>query len=333
MKQIIYIVSAGTQSIEVWKLLYTGQMELIQNIYTECNEGQPITISKKKNKLYIGIRPKFKILIYDILCNGKLKKKGEVIIPHSPNYLLTDHKENFLFCSYYHANCFSVSNIDNQGIPSEPIQYFNNILGCHAAKIDISNQLILVTSLLKNRIYLFELNKKNIYPLNLLKYFNCLEKSGPRHIIYHNNKNYAYSINELNGTIDVWKINIIQKSIINIQNISLIHSECNNKKFWSADIHITSCNNYLYASDRLHHTITIFKILSNYKLDLINQINTVKQPKSFTIDYNSQYLIVAGQASNTVIVYNISKKNGLLNQLYEYSVGNNPTWIITHQIL
>lgn len=333
MKQIIYIVSAGNQSIEVWKLSYNGKMLLIQTVYTEGNEGQPITIAKKKNKLYIGIRPKYQILTYDILYDGTLKKIGNTNIPYSPNYLITDRKENFLFCSYYHAGCLSVSNINHQGIPSEPIQYFKNIKGCHAAQVSISNKLIFASSLLQDRIYIFQLNIHNsILPVNILNYVTCDEKSGPRHIICHNKYNYLYSLNELNGTIDTWKICEIKKNIIKIQNISLLSYHLHNRAFWSADIHITTCNNYLYASDRLHNTITTFRICSNNTLKFINQLNSVKQPKSFVINNDYKYLITIGQISNTIAVYNISMNNGLLNKLYEYSVGNNPTWVIIHTI-
>lgn len=331
MKQFIYIVTAGNQSIEVWKLLYTGEMYLIQIIYTENNEGQPIIISKKRNKLYIGIRPKYKILVYDILSNGKLNKIGSVNIPHSVNYIALDQKENFLLCSYYHAGCLTISAINDQHVPGQPIQIIENMHGCHAVKVDLSNKLVITTSLLTDRIYLFKLYLYKKLPLKSLQHVTCSKQSGPRHIIFHNSKNYCYSINELNGTVDVWKVNYIKNNIQNIQNISLFKETIKNNCCWSADIHITSCSKYLYVSDRLYSTITIFKINLNCTLTFIHQINTVKQPKSFIIN-NNNYLIVAGQKANTIAVYSISMKNGLLNLLYKYPTGINPTWVISHTI-
>ncbi|CAL4042753.1 6-phosphogluconolactonase [Buchnera aphidicola (Takecallis arundicolens)] len=332
MKQFIYIVAAGNQAIEVWKLLYTGEMHLIQIVYTENNEGQPIIISKKRNTLYIGIRPKYKILVYNILSNGTLKKTGSVNIPYSPNYITLDQKEKFLLCSYYHAGCLTISTINDQHIPEQPIQIIKNMNGCHAVKLDLSNKLVITTSLLTDRIYLFKLHLFGKLPLKYLKYVICSKKSGPRHIIFHNSKNYCYSINELNGTVDVWKINNVNNNIQNIQNISLFKQKIKNNYFWSADIHMTSCSKYLYVSDRLYSTITIFKINLNCTLNFIHQINTVKQPKSFIINSNNNYLIVASQTCNTIAVYSISMKNGLLNLLYKYPTGINPTWIISHTI-
>ncbi|QCI27198.1 beta-propeller fold lactonase family protein [Buchnera aphidicola] len=332
MKQIIYVVTATNREIEVWELYYTGKMILIQIINTDNKEGQPITILKKRKKLYIGIRPNYQILVYDILFNGTLKKIGKINIPYSPNYLSTDKNEKFLFCSYYHAGCLSVSYINNNHIPSQPIQIFNNLKGCHSVHVDTSNTLVLTLALLDDRIYIFNLNNNNLKsPLKMINYAICKKKSGPRHFIYHNNKKYCYSINELNGTIDVWKINNIKKNIKNIQNIDLFYKN-NNNKFWSSDIQITSCNNYLYASDRIYNTISVFKINTQKKLNFMYKIYTTKQPKSFIIDYNNKYLISVGQKSNTMIVYSISMANGYLNKMYEYKVGKNPTWITNYKI-
>ncbi|WP_343128004.1 beta-propeller fold lactonase family protein [Buchnera aphidicola (Takecallis taiwana)] len=332
MKQFLYIVTAGNQSIEVWELSYTGEMYLIQVIDTAGNEGQPIIISKTRNKLYIGIRPQYQILVYDILPNGILNKIGSQNIPYSPNYLTFDQNENFLFCSYYHDGCLSISKIDQKHIPTAPIQIIEHIKGCHSVKLNLSQKLVIVPSLLNNRIYLFQLLKHAVLPLKFLKYITCSIQSGPRHIIFHNKKDYCYSINELNGTIDVWKINNDKNNIQNIQNINLLNKKINNNSFWSADIHMTSCGKYLYASDRMYSTITIFKVNINYTLSYISQINTVKQPKSFLINHDNQYLIVVGQQDNTIAVYNISMENGLLYLLYKYPTGINPTWIISYAI-
>ncbi|CAL4320941.1 beta-propeller fold lactonase family protein [Buchnera aphidicola] len=334
MQQIIYIVTAGNKSIEVWKLLNTGKMFLIQIIDTDNGEGQTITILQKRKKIYVGIRPYYKILIYDILKNGKLKKIDKINIPYSPHYLITDAQEEFLFCSYYHAGCMNISYINNKHIPTTIVKNFYGLEGCHSVNIDLSNNFVFFPALLQDRIYCYNFqdfkNKKNIF-FDTLKYVNCLEKSGPRHMALHPNKKYIYNINELNGTIDVWKIYNIKKNIQHIQNIQLFPKN-NKNQYWSSDIHITSCGKYLYASDRLHNTITLFQINKHYTLSMVNNFYTAKQPKSFIIDEKNKFLISIGQVSNTVMVHNISKKNGFLNTLYEYSVGNNPTWITIHTI-
>lgn len=328
MKQIVYIVTAKNQSIEVWELLHNGIMSLKQIINTNFQEGQPLVILKKKKKIYIGVRPNYKILVYDILIDGTLKQIGSSVIPYSPNYLSCDDEEKFLFCGYYHAGCMSMSKINKFHIPNQLIQIINNIKGCHSVNINDCNKCIYVPSLLSNRIYVYymhNIKQKNII-LKLLEYVSCQNNSGPRHIAIHSNKKYLYSVNELNGSIDVWKIDKKNMSIIHMQNISLFQKKNVHKKAWSADIHITSCGKYLYASDRLHNTITGFQI-NNNKLDFIDQFQTCAEPKSFCIDKNNKYLICSGQKSNTIIVYNIVKNHGSLNKLFEYKVGKQPTWI------
>ncbi|CAL4321065.1 beta-propeller fold lactonase family protein [Buchnera aphidicola] len=332
MTQIIYVVASNSQSIEVWKISDTGNMSLMQIVNTDDGQGQPITILKKRNKLYIGIKPKCAILVYDILWDGTLKKIGSLITPYSPNYLSCDKKEKFLFCSYYHANCISVHKLNENHTPNPPMQIINNIKGCHFTKFDLSYELVFTSALLEDHIYLYKFNESNIKsPLTEIKHFQCNKKSGPRHIDFHINKKYAYSINEMNGTVDVWKINHIKKNIQNIQNIHLYENN-ELKKYWCSDIHLTTCGKYLYAADRQNSKITAFQVHSNNKLSIIDQYHTCNQPRSFCIDKNNQYLIAAGELSNTIMVHTISSEDGSLNQLKEYKVGKNPIWVLAHNI-
>ncbi|CAL4320988.1 6-phosphogluconolactonase [Buchnera aphidicola (Panaphis juglandis)] len=334
MKQIIYIVSAGNQSIEVWELLHTGKMNLIQKIGTNHNEGQPLSISWKRKKLYVGTRPEYSIITYDILKSGILKKIGITKIPYSSNYINIDDESNLLFCGYYHSGCITMHEIQNNHCPSLPIQIVHNIKGCHSIHIDSYHKILFIPALLKNNIYVysFQKNSEKIFYLKKMNSIKCLHNSGPRHADIHKNNNFLYSLNEYNATIDVWKINHEFYHLQHIQNVNLFFSEMNIKSFWSSDIHTTKCGKYLYASDRKQNTITAFKINKDNTLNIINVFNTVQQPKSFVIDKHDKYLIVAGQKSNTVSVYNILKDNGFLKLLNTYDVGKNPTWITCHHI-
>ncbi|AWH90496.1 6-phosphogluconolactonase [Buchnera aphidicola (Melanaphis sacchari)] len=327
MKQIVYISNPESQNIETWNLYENGKMELIDKINTN-GQVQPIKIIKN-SFLYAGIRPNNRIITYFIKNNGFLVKKGESTLPASPNYISFDSKKKFLFCSSYHGNCMSVSSLNKDNIPQDPMQVIYNIQGCHAAQFNDKYNVLFITSLKKDRIYLYYLTDHGILKSTEQKFASSLNKSGPRHIIFHPKKDFSYTINELNGTIDVWNI-YTKNNIFKVKNIqnSKILGNLILKKYWSSDIHLTSCGKFLYVSDRFFNSISLFHVNKiNNTIIFYKMYKTEEQPRAFYIDKNDNYLISAGQKSNFFSIYNICKKTGELKYLNRYSTSKGPLWI------
>ncbi|WAI18550.1 MAG: 6-phosphogluconolactonase [Buchnera aphidicola (Acyrthosiphon caraganae)] len=333
MRQIVYVANSDSQSIEVWNLYNNGDMDLIQTIKTN-GQVQPIKILKNKNLLYAGIFPDNKIITYSIDKNGFLKKTNESNIPGKSNYLSFDRRKEFLFSSSYHSNCISVSPLNQYCVPQNPIQIIYNIEGCHSAKINYKYNILFVMSLKEDCIYLYYLTEFGILKSTEQKILYTQKKSGPRHIAFHPNQDFIYTINELNGTIDVWKIH--QKNhIIKVKNIQNINISNNNfsENYWSSDIHLTSCGRFLYAADRFLNIISLFHI-NQYDNTIIffKSYYTEEQPRSFHINDNNTHLIVAGEKSNTLVVYSISNSSGELKKLNIYNTGKRPVWILIHEL-
>ncbi|QIQ41880.1 MAG: 6-phosphogluconolactonase [Buchnera aphidicola (Microlophium carnosum)] len=333
MKQVVYIANSESKNIEVWNLYDNGDMDLIQKIETD-HKIQPINIIGNKNLLYAGVFPNNKIITYSIKNNGFLEKKHETAIPGKANYISFDENKKFLFCSSYHSNCIIVSPLDQYGIPQNPIQIIYNIDGCHAAKINYKYNILFIMSLKEDSIYLYYLTNFGILKSTEQKLLSTKRKSGPRHIVFHPNQDFVYTINELNGTIDVWKIYKINNitKVKNIQNISVLNNQIS-KYYWSSDIHLTSCGRFLYVTDRLFNIISLFHINQyDNKITFFKSYPTEEQPRAFYINYNNTYLIVAGEKSNTFVIYSISNNTGELTKLNIYSTGQKPVWILIHKL-
>ncbi|CAL4320767.1 beta-propeller fold lactonase family protein [Buchnera aphidicola] len=291
---------------------------------------QPLLICKKNKLLYTGIRPFSKILTCKILSSGRLKIIKELSILGNSNHLSINLKKKLLFSSSYSGNCLSVITLNKLGIPQENIQTYFNINGCHYSTSCSNNKLLISSALLSDEIYFFNIKKKTIYKNKNIKKIVCNKKSGPRHMSIYENKKYKflYVLNEINGTIDVWNFKhfYTKKKMFHIQNIKITNIK--KKNFWSSDIHITPCNNYLYATDRSSHTITLFKI--NKKkgyLKILKIYNTETQPRSFCIDEDGKLLIIVGEKSKYISIYKISKKTGFLNIINRFLIGKNALWV------
>ncbi|QCI21593.1 6-phosphogluconolactonase [Buchnera aphidicola (Hyadaphis tataricae)] len=334
MKQVVYIANSTIKTIETWDLSDNGNMNLIDKTFTD-GEVQPINIIKHHNILYAGIRSDNKIIAYLIKTNGFLEKQNEISIPGAPNHISFDKNKKFLFCSSYHSNCITVIPLKTDGTLKKPIQIIQNIKGCHAAKMSYKHNILFVMSLKEDCIYLYDLTTFGILKNTAQISIKTKPNSGPRHLVIHPNQDFFYTINELDGTIDVWNIQNIndKKHVQKIQNINIFdRSKTALKNYWSADVHITSCGRFLYASDRFCNTISLFYIDKNNKITFFTSYQTEVQPRSFCIDVNNSYLIVAGEKSNTFTIYDIQNTTGELNKIKTYNTGTRPVWIMTHQL-
>ncbi|MFI4819173.1 MAG: beta-propeller fold lactonase family protein [Enterobacterales bacterium] len=326
MKTIIYVTSPESCQIHIFEMDSFGYLNLLQLINTP-EAGNTIVIHPFKKYLYLGIKNKFGIVNYKINKNGLLKKIYITKLPGNPTYLYIDVFGNNMYSVSYSKGILSVSNINSKYIVDTPKQIISGLIGCHSVNFDNFNKKIWVTCLKKNLIKIF--NIKNNGCLSFLKYKEIIfdNKDGPRHITFNKNKKYAYVINELSGTVSIIYINFknINPIIINkvdiIKNINIYYA-------WSSDIHITPNGKWLYCCDRNLNIISIFSV--SKKGDIIvflKYIKTIIQPRSFIIDKNGKFIIIAGQKSNNILIYKIDNESGNLYKLNKYEVGIGPTWI------
>ena len=135
---------------------------------------------------------------------------------------------------------------------------------------------------------------------------------GPRHMAFHPNQKFVYSIEEMSGNIVGYgyKSGQLRKiqSIMSNQKKADIYS--------SADIHISPDGAFLYATNRVENTISIFKITKNGLLTLLGHESTYgATPRNFNIDPTGNFVIVANQSSNNIVVFRRNIKTGLLSKL------------------
>jgi 6-phosphogluconolactonase len=84
----------------------------------------------------------------------------------------------------------------------------------------------------------------------------------------------------------------------------------------AADIHVSPDGKFLYASNRGDaNDISIYSVdLKTGRLALVGHKSTLgKAPRNFTIDPSGNFLLVANQNSNNVIVFKRNAKTGLLD--------------------
>jgi len=331
MKQVVYTASPESQQIHAWRLDEEGALSLLQ-VTDVSGQVQPMVVSPKKDFLYVGVRPNFRVLAFRIAADGTLSEAGEAPLPGSPTHISTDRAGNFLFCGSYNDACVSVSPIGEDGLPQAPSQVIRELDGCHSANIDNANQTLFVPALKQDRICLYSLSADGTLAPRAQAQVNTVEGAGPRHMAFHPNGSYAYCVNELDSTVDVWALSNARGEVERVQSLDMMPPGFNETR-WAADIHLTPNGRFLYACDRTSSTITVFSVSEDGGLLTIEGYQpTETQPRGFNIDHSGRYLVASGQKSHHIEVYRISEPQGLLTPLARYAVGQGPMWVVIHPL-
>lgn len=331
MKQVVYTASPESQQIHVWQLSEQGELTLLQ-VVDVAGQVQPMVVNPTQGFLYVGARPDFRVIAFRIAEDGTLTEAGQASLPGSPSHISTDRNGRFLFSASYNDASFSISPIGTDGLPQEPSQVIGGLEGCHSANADISNQTVFVPALKQDRICLYSLSADGKLEPRQQAQVTTVEGAGPRHMAFHPNQQYAYCVNELDSTVDVWQLNNANGEVERVQSLDMMPQGFSDTR-WAADIHLTPDGRYLYACDRTASVITAFRVSEEGGLlEVVGYQPTEQQPRGFNIDHSGQYLVAAGQKSHHIEVYKIAAETGLLNPLARYAVGQGPMWVVIHQL-
>jgi 6-phosphogluconolactonase len=138
--------------------------------------------------------------------------------------------------------------------------------------------------------------------------------SGPRHLVFSQNKEFVYLLHEMGGTVTVY--NYQHGKLSKIQDIPAFPDGFIGKKD-GAEICISPDGKFLYASTRGDlNSIAIFSIDSvSGKLTVKGSQSTFgKGPRNFIIDPTGNYLLAANQDSRNIVIFKRDKETGLLSK-------------------
>ena len=141
--------------------------------------------------------------------------------------------------------------------------------------------------------------------------------SGPRHFAFHPNGKFGYGVAELSGKITAYEYNngnlTFIEDYLSYQQIQDIYR--------AADIHISPDGKFLYASNRgpEEDSISIFLINQDLgTLSLVGHEPTYgEHPRNFAISPDGNFLLVANQFTDNIIVFKRNLQTGTLKKLQE----------------
>ena len=183
----------------------------------------------------------------------------------------------------------------------------------HSTVISPDNKFLFVPDLGIDKVMIYQFNNKNGKLIAANPAFaQSTPGSGPRHFDFHPTNKYAYLMEELTATVSAFKYS--NGKLTPIQRISAMPTSFSGA-LGSADIHVSQDGKFLYCSNRGEsNSISIFKInAADGRLKMIsNQPSMGKTPRNFNFDPTGNFLLVAHQQSDEIVIFKIDKKTGLL---------------------
>jgi 6-phosphogluconolactonase len=262
------------------------------------------------------------------------KNTGEMIKINSeftqgdhPCHVAIDSKNRYVIVSNYSGGNFKAIQVNKDGsldtINTQLIQHSGKSINAarqekphvHSAIFSPDEDYLLLQDLGTDQISVYDINlSKSNNPISLKpnSIFNTVPGSGPRHLTFHPKKSIAYSVQELNGTVNVMKFKNGKLSLM--QDISMTNPN-ETRKNGAADIHISPDGKYLYASNRGEfNELVIFRIIADGTLSYVATQSTLgKGPRNFSIDPSGNFLLVANQLTDEIVVFKRDQNSGLLS--------------------
>lgn len=150
--------------------------------------------------------------------------------------------------------------------------------------------------------------------LQKISVYHSQPGAGPRHIVFHPTEKIAYLICELNATIEVLIYDGLGQFEC-LQIISTLPADYKGENACAA-IRISADGAFLYASNRGHNSIAVYKILGDASLTLVEIVPSYGQiPRDFALSPDNQFLLVAHQDSDNATVFSRNPKTGKLSLL------------------
>lgn len=243
----------------------------------------------------------------------------------SPCFISVDNTSKHAFiCNYLGGNMLVLPIFKDGllGVPSDSKKYSGSSVHAdrqsephvHAAYPSADNRFLYVTDLGTDKIYVYKFDPSTgrlsaadepelaVHP-----------GSGPRHMAFHRNGKVAYLVEELTSTVAVLGVNSETGALTMLQDTIRALPDSFAGTNTSADIHLHPNGKYLYMSNRGHNSISVFAVSSDGSLSLAAvEDSGGKTPRNFMIDPKGEFMLVANQDSDNIVVLRIDPKTGRL---------------------
>lgn len=354
--RVLFLVSAiligmATKAQEKLLLVGTYTKKASKGIYTYSfneNNGEikKLAVTTTDNPSYLAVAGDHVYAVNENDGSGKVsaytldKTNGTLSLINSQSangsaacYIAVDKTNKWAATANYTSGNFCVYPINSDGSVSpavENIQHSGSSINksrqekphAHAAVFSADQKYLAVADLGTDKVIFYPFDATNENPVDEVKgiEINAKPGSGPRHIVFHPGRPFAYVIEELSGCVSAYRIK--NGKLTHLQTINA-HPKDFKGDIGSAALKLSPDGKFLYASNRgSSNTVSVFAIEPSLgKLRLKGTIPTEgDHPRDIALSPSGKYLLVANTNSNTINIFKLNTLTGMpedKGKLYE----------------
>jgi 6-phosphogluconolactonase len=136
---------------------------------------------------------------------------------------------------------------------------------------------------------------------------------GPRHMVFSQDEQFAYVINELKSDVSVFRHDKTNGSMTKIQDVSSLPAGYTGEN-GPAEILIDAKGKFVYATNRGNDSIAAFAV--DGPTGTLRQIQVIsaegKMPRGLEFDPTGRYLLAGNQKTNNFVVFEVDSVTGKL---------------------
>ncbi|MDP9037950.1 MAG: lactonase family protein [Acidobacteriota bacterium] len=191
----------------------------------------------------------------------------------------------------------------------------------HSVHLSPDDRFLLVNDLGSDEISVFAVHPETARLGPPALFSNARPGSGPRHLAFHPNGRWVYSINELDSTLDLFLWNttssrtapqgLLVKAGPPVKTISPGFAANRNT---AAEVAVSPDGHFLYASNRGEDSLAVFSLAAiDGAPTLIQRISCGgRTPRHFTLSPDAHWILCGNQDSATVAVFRRDPVSGRL---------------------
>lgn len=199
----------------------------------------------------------------------------------------------------------------------------------HGIIPDPSGRYVFANDLGYDRMYIwkFDVATGKLSP-NDPPNFDFPSGDGPRHLVFHPNNKWLYSVQEESSTVTAFDFDVATGKLKEKQTLSTLPKGFAGTNFPS-EIVMSPDSRFVYAVNRLHDSVAIFAIKADGTLTFLDAVWTRGDyPRSITLEPTGNFLYSLNQRSDDITTFRVNKRNGGLTFTGEYNAVGSPAVMV-----
>lgn len=199
----------------------------------------------------------------------------------------------------------------------------------HMIQADPTGRFVLHVDLGQDKIFVWKFDaERGALTANEPDAVSLPPGDGPRHISFHPNGRWMYSIQEEGSTIVRFDFDAATGRLTERKTISSLPPGFAGSNFASG-ILVSSDGRFVYAGNRMHDSIAIFSVGTDGDLTFVaDEWTRGNYPRSFSFDPTGNFLYCCNQYGDNVSTFRVDKKTGKLDFTGQLVPVGNPSSIV-----